>query len=63
VRGSDAAMPPYVKVISLCSAGNVTLPAFAAERRRLLQGARRAPAAVDERSAADPPAAVAGVHR
>ena len=51
------------------SALNVTLPAFAAERRRLHYCARSAPTAVDRyllpagRSAANPPAAVAAVDR
>ena len=48
---------------------NVTLPAFAAERRRLLQGARSAPAAIDRyllparRSAANLLHAAAAVDR
>jgi len=47
----------------------MTLPAFAAERRRLQHGARSALAAIDrhvlstERSAANSPAAVAAVDR
>jgi len=52
------------------SAVNVTLPAFAAERRLLQRGARStAPAALDRhllptgRSVANPPAAVAAVDR
>jgi len=53
----------------LPSAVNVTLPAFAAERRRLLHGARCAPEAIDRyllaagRSAANPPVAAAAVDR
>jgi len=51
------------------SAVNVTLPSIAAERRRLLHGARSAPAAVDRyllpaaRSAANPLHAAAAVDR
>ena len=58
-----------VCVQSPASAVKVTLPAFAAERRRLLHGACSAPAAIDRyllpagRSAANSPAAMVAVDR
>jgi len=58
-----------VLIDSLPSALNITLPAFAAERRRLRHGALSAPAAIDRyllpagRSAANPPPAAAAAER
>jgi len=61
--------PKQVSVQPPPMAVKVTLPAFPAERRRLLHSARSAPAAIDQyilparRSAANPPHAAAAVDR